>query len=354
MSVIEKWMIYGANGYTGRLIAKEAVRRGHQPVLAGRNEQVLQALATELDVSYRCFALESPEQCKQQLEDVGLVLNCAGPFSQTAEVMRGACLEAGAHYLDITGEIEVLESSYALADKAREKGVVIISGVGFDVVPTDVLAFKLKQALPEATHLELAFTGGAVSPGTAKTILQTTSQQGKIRRDGDIATVAMAYKDKEITFLDQPRHCMTIPWGDVVTAFYSTGIGNIEIYTSASAFEAKMTRLFSPVMGILKVGFVQRGLYALISKKVKGPSDQQRGSNKVQLWGRVAKGAEANAPAVTMTMQTPDGYRFTIQSALLFVEELLACQIMPGAYTPAQAVDLQKVLDLDDVALQAD
>src|SRR6266516_7689334 len=105
-------MIYGANGYTGELIAREAVRRGHRPILAGRSAEKIEPLARELGCAWRAFPLDEP-----QLREASLVLHCAGPFINTAMPMVRACLASGAHYLDITGEIEVFESIFALDDE---------------------------------------------------------------------------------------------------------------------------------------------------------------------------------------------------------------------------------------------
>ena len=152
-----KWMIYGANGYTGELIARAAVSRGLKPVLAGRSRDKVQALARELGLEARVFSLEDDVRLLTQIKGHDLVLHCAGPFSATAAPMMEACLRANAHYLDITGEIAVFEHAQSLNDRARAAGVVICPGVGFDVVPTDCVAAALKNAMPDATHLALGF-----------------------------------------------------------------------------------------------------------------------------------------------------------------------------------------------------
>ena len=164
-------LIYGANGYTGELVAEEAVRRGLRPLLAGRNAEEIEALAARLELDSRIFGLDDPAALARGLEGVAAVLHCAGPFIWTSKPMIAACLAAQAHYLDITGEIGVFESVQRRADQARDAGVALIPGVGFDVVPTDCLAARLAAALPNATHLTLAFTseGGSTSPGTMKT-----------------------------------------------------------------------------------------------------------------------------------------------------------------------------------------
>src|SRR5690606_13824926 len=126
----ERWLIYGANGYTGELIAREAVARGMKPVLAGRSREKIEPLARELELEWRSFSIAD---AASHLMGMKLVLHCAGPFSKTSRPMVDGCLAAGAHYLDITGEIAVLERNLASAQaaKARERKVVLCSGVGF-------------------------------------------------------------------------------------------------------------------------------------------------------------------------------------------------------------------------------
>ncbi len=178
-----RWMIYGTYGYTGELIAREAVRRGYKPILAGRSREKVEAQASELGLEARHFGLDEA-RLDAQIEDCELVMHCAGPFSATAAPMMEACLRARAHYLDITGEISVFEHAQSLNDRARSAGVVVCPGVGFDVIPTDCVAAALKNALPDATHLALGFdTRSSMSPGTAKTSIEGLAQGGKVRRD---------------------------------------------------------------------------------------------------------------------------------------------------------------------------
>ena len=134
------WMIYGANGYTGELIARDAVRRDLDPVLAGRTATKVEQLASSLGLQARIFDLENATATTRCIEGMGLVLNCAGPFSATAAAMMTVCLAAHVHYLDITGEIGVFEHSRTLDAAARAAGIVICPGVGFDVIPTDCVA----------------------------------------------------------------------------------------------------------------------------------------------------------------------------------------------------------------------
>ena len=231
-----KWMIYGANGYTGELVAREAVRRRKRPIIAGRNAAQIEALARELGCESRVFSIDDRATIVSSLRDVATLLHCAGPFMHTSRPMVTACLEAQCDYLDITGEIEVFEAIFARDGEARERGVLLLPGVGFDVVPSDCLAASLAAALPAATELVLAFDsrGGRISRGTMRTMVENIDRGGAVRRNGKIISVPTAWDVREIPFDDRSRTAMTIPWGDVSTAFHSTGIPNIRVYFAAS------------------------------------------------------------------------------------------------------------------------
>lgn len=283
-----KWMIYGANGYTGELIARAAVSRGLKPVLAGRSRDKVQALARELGLEARVFSLEDEVRLLTQIKGHDLVLHCAGPFSATAAPMMEACLRANAHYLDITGEIAVFEHAQSLNDRARAAGVVICPGVGFDVVPTDCVAAALKNAMPDATHLALGFDSrSSFSPGTAKTSIVGMAQGGKVRRDGKIISVPLAYRVRRIDFGAGEKLAMTIPWGDVSTAWQTTGIANIEVFIPGSAGMIRGARFANWIRPLLGLPFVQRMLKARIGKTVIGPDQEKRADQGTHVWGEV-------------------------------------------------------------------
>ena len=224
-------MIYGVTGYTGRHCALEATRRGLHPIIAGRDHERVAKVASELDLPYRVFNLASSEQCVRELREVQLVLNCAGPFSATARPFLEACRASRTHYLDVTGEIAVFEYVHQLADIWKQAGIVALPGVGFDVVPTDCMAAMLKEALPSAHFLRLAFKSrkGKLSPGTAKTMIEGFGQGCTVRRAGLLEQKAFGSISEVLPYPGGPSLSVVIPWGDVSTAYYSTGIPNIEV-----------------------------------------------------------------------------------------------------------------------------
>jgi short subunit dehydrogenase-like uncharacterized protein len=334
MNGVNAWMIYGANGYTGELIAREAVRRGHRPILAGRNAARIAPLARELGLETRVFALSQPSRTAEWLTGLDAVLHCAGPFLQTSGPMVGACLEAGVHYLDITGELGVFEWIFSMSDEAVARGVTLLPGVGFDVVPTDCLAAQLSERLPSADHLILAFysKGAELSRGTVKTMLEGIGDGGAIRRDGKIVRVPMVYDVREIPFSIGPRKAMTIPWGDVSTAFHTTGIPNIQVYSASSPKAIARARWIARFGPLLSFGPVKRLLQKAAERR-SGPDEAKRTAGRTYLWGEVS---DAAGSRVSMTMTTPEGYAFTTLSAVTAVERLMAGNPKPGAFTPAK------------------
>ena len=342
------FLIYGAYGYTGSLISREAARRGLRPILAGRSAEKLGPIATELGLEHRAFPLDSPGTIATTLTGIRAVLNCAGPFGHTARPLADACLAAGIHYLDITGEAGVLEALAGRGPEARAAKVALLPGVGFDVVPTDCLAAHLKRRLPTATRLVLAFrSSGRMSRGTALTALEGIADGGLVRKNGALTHVPAAWKTRTIDFGDGwPVKAITIPWGDVATAYHSTGIPDIEVYLAASwglRVAARMTRYAGWLVR-------SRPVQALFRRRIvagtPGPTEDQRSANRCHLWGAVADAAGRTAVA---RQETPDGYDLTVQSALAAVSRVRAGAVGPGYHTPATAFGPDFVLELPGV-----
>ena len=337
-------LLYGANGYSGRLILAEALARGLRPILAGRSGDAICALAAAHGLEARVVGVDDPAALRRALDGVRAVLHCAGPFSHTAAPMVAACLDAGAHYLDITGEIAVFESVAAKDAEARERGIVLLPGVGFDVVPSDCLAAHLKEQLPGAIALTLAFSGGTgLSHGTATTMIENVGAGGAIRRAGRITSVPAGWKTRRIAFADRERFCVTIPWGDVSTAWHSTGIPDIVVYTATSPGTVRALRLTRLFSGLLATGPVQRFLKRRVRARPAGPSDAQRARARSQLWGEVRDATGATARA---RLSAPDGYTLTAMSAVRAVERVMAGGIPVGFQTPSKAFGSRFILDL--------
>ncbi|MCC5870007.1 MAG: saccharopine dehydrogenase NADP-binding domain-containing protein [Gammaproteobacteria bacterium] len=345
------WMIYGANGYTGEMTAREAAARGLRPILAGRNRTAVEALAAELGLPSRVFGLDDVQQASEALQGMHLVLHCAGPFSATAAPMLEACLAAHCHYLDITGEIDVFAHCHAQDARAITAGIVVLPGAGFDVVPTDCLSAMLARELPAAQSLVLAFeAGGGPSPGTAKTSIEGLGKGGRARIDGEVRRVPLAWKSRTFERDGEARCAMTIPWGDVFTAYVSTGIPNIEVYMGvppATVTRLRRLRMLGPLLGW---GPVQAVLKKQVAKKVRGPSEQRRGKTGCVVWGEVR---DAAGTEVKKILRTPNGYELTVTASLGIVARLLATDPpKPGFHTPSMLMGEDYVLTLPGVSLE--
>jgi short subunit dehydrogenase-like uncharacterized protein len=341
------FMIYGATGYTGSLIAHAAIRRNLRPILAGRDAAKLATLAGQLGLEHRAFDLASAEVIASGLRGVHTLLNCAGPFRRTAMQLVDACLNAGVNYLDITGEIDVFEALANRNAEARAKGIVLLPGVGFDVVPSDCLALHLKNRLPSATHLAIAFRStGRMSRGTAMTAIERIADGGAVRENGKLKPVPTAWKTRTIDFGDGPARAITIPWGDVATAFYSTGIPNIEVYLAAP-FSIRVGARLSRWFGwLLRSKLVQSRLRRRIAAGAPGPNETERQESRCAFWAEVT---DQEGRAASARQETPNGYDLTVQTALAAVERVLAGAASSGFQTPAMAFGPDFVLGIPGV-----
>jgi saccharopine dehydrogenase (NAD+, L-lysine-forming) len=340
------WMVYGAYGYTGRLVAALAAERGELPVIAGRDESRLRAISERFELEHRTVDLSDAAGLRRALEGVDVVAHCAGPFSATSRPMVDACLDTRTHYLDITGEIDVFEAVLARVDEARARDVVLLPGAGFDVVPSDCLAAMLAKALPGAVRLELAIRAtSGVSPGTAKTAMESLGTAGRARVDGVIGPIPPDRRRRTVKFADGRAVAHAIAWGDVSTAYHSTGIGDIVVY-------AALPPAIAPVMALAQVaGAATRsrtvqGLLKRVVGRLPGPSAETRAKNQGQLWGHVT---DATGASVTGTITTLDPYDLTADSVVRIAQRVSAGSVAPGAYTPSQALGADFVRELDAI-----
>lgn len=343
----DELLVYGSYGYAGRLIARRAVEEGLSPVLAGRRSEPVEALATDMRVDHRVFSLERSRVIEDQIADVDVVLNCAGPFTETAMPLLSACIDAGTDYLDIAGAVDVLEEIAATDAEADGAEVTALPGVGFDVVATDCLAAQLHDEALDATHLTLAVDGlGTFSPGTVKSIVEGMKRPGVVRQGGRLRDVPMAWKVREFDFGAGPKPSVTVPWGDVSTAYYSTGIPNIETYAAVPGYAAELmtrTRRLAPVLGTEPV---QSALERLADVAVSGPSAAERAGSETHVYGEVT---DETGNRVAARLRTPDTYDVTTVTAVEAARRALGGEVEAGFQTPASAFGPEFVLEFDGV-----
>lgn len=335
-------LVYGANGYTGRLVVKAAAEQQLSIIVAGRSEKPVHLLAATHGFEARVFDLNDAEMLKTQLVGVQLVLNCAGPFPRTAPQLVEACLSRGIHYLDITGEIAVFEWMKTLDARAKVAGIVLLPGVGFDVVPTDCLAKKLHRDLPEGDTLELAFMnlGGGISHGTLTTMLTNLGSGGAMRKNGRIIAKPLGFKGKTIDFGRKKRFCIAIPWGDVSTAHFGTGIPNITVYSAAPKkfyYLLKLQALMNPVF---RSPWFRKWAQAKIDKNIDGPTPEQNQQGRSLVWARLTA---PDGRFVEQRLEGPESYWLTALAALQIAQEVLASD-KSGYQTPASCFGPELIL----------
>lgn len=345
-----KWVLYGSYGYTGSLIAEIASKSEHPVILSGRDEDQLKRQAAELNMEYKKADLENPAEMEDLLGDALLVIHCAGPFMFTWKNMAEACLQNNCHYMDITGEIDVFEGLKEMDYLFQETGLMALPGAGFDVVPSDCLALHLKEKLPDADTLELAFAGlgGGVSKGTAASMAERAGNGGAVRRNGKIMRVPTAYLTREIDFGEKKMSVMCIPWGDISTAYSSTHIENITVFTAMKPGAIRMMKLSNYINPILRTSFVRKLIKKQIRKKISGPTPEQRENGKGLFWARVSN---EGGDTVEARMTTPEGYKLTSLTAWVIAQKVAIGDFKPGYQTPATAYGKNLIMEIDGVVL---
>lgn len=343
----DELLIYGSYGYAGRLIARRAVREGLSPIVAGRRAEPVEKLATDLGLDHRVFSLEHPSVIARQVRDVDMVLNCAGPFSATAMPVLSACIDEGTDYLDIAGNVDVLEDVAAMDAEATAADVTALPGVGFNVVATDCLAAQLHDQDLDAAHLTLAIDGlGTFSPGTVKSIIEGMGRPGVVRQQGRLRDVPVAWKTRQFDFGDGPETAVTVPWGDVSTAYYTTGIPNIETYAVVPSYAAELMDRTRPVAPLLGMGPVQTLLKRLADVAVSGPSSTERARSESRIFGKVV---DEDGGVVSARLRTPDTYDVTAATAVEAAGRALDLGVEAGFQTPASAFGPEFIYAFDGV-----
>jgi short subunit dehydrogenase-like uncharacterized protein len=338
------WMIYGSYGYTGELVAEEAVRRGHRPILAGRSRKKLLPIATRLGLDWIAVDLYNARALAEAVAQVDLVFHAAGPFIHTSDAMVRACLAAGTNYVDITGELAVFRNTFAHDQAAAKRGIALISGIGFDVISTDCLAEYVANQVPNASELELAIAvTGRVSSGTIKTMLELFPQGSQMRLDGKLVPAHWGKGAKQVAFSHKELTVIPIPWGDLETAVQTTGIPNITTYMALPRNIIRLLRWTSPVgQMLLRLSSLRLGYQKWAEKTIRGPDAETRQTRRSYVWARAAghKGNEAQA-----WLETLEAYQFTAVGGVRCVERILE-ERPKGALTPALAFGADFVLQI--------
>jgi short subunit dehydrogenase-like uncharacterized protein len=342
------FLIYGSYGYTGQLIVDQALKEGLRPILAGRNKKKLIQQAEKYNLEYRVFALHENAILDSVLQGVDAVLHCAGPFVQTFHQMAEACLRTKRHYVDISGEIPGFEALAAMDNQAKAAGIMLLPGAGFDVVPSDCLAAHLKQRLPSATHLRLFVSGvgAGASRGTAKSAIENMHRQGTIRRNGKLVQVPPAWNVREQDFGRGYTKVVSVGWGDVSTAYYSTDIPNIETYFALPESAINFMRALRVLGPLMYNRPVKNTLKLLINIFLTGPTEERRKNASVSF---VGEAIDQSRRRVISKLITPEGYTCTALTTVAILKRILNNEFKIGFQTPSIAYGTDFILQFRGV-----
>ncbi len=340
-------MVYGAYGFTGQWIVEEAVERGHEPLLAGRNEEKLRPVADRFRLESRVLSLSEPGAMRDALDPIDAVMHAAGPYVRTAEPMVEACLETGTDYVDITGEISVLEDQFARDERARQAGVALLGGMGFDVVPTDCLARHVADRLDDVEQLDLVVdTDINPTAGTVKSALGMMPSGGRVRRGGQLHREPVGGRTLDVDFPHGRRTASSAPLGDLVTAAHSTGARSVRTYVVLPRGVARVLRTLSPILGfLLRFAPIRRGFERLVDRLFTGPDREDREASENWIYARARS---RNGETADAWLKTPETYWFTALSCVEAMERLAETEVI-GARSPAMAFGPDYVLDIPGV-----
>ncbi|MBK7319370.1 saccharopine dehydrogenase NADP-binding domain-containing protein [Candidatus Villigracilis affinis] len=345
---MKKFLIYGSYGYTGSLIVEQAVKEGMRPLLAGRDERLLQAQAEKFGLEYRAFSIDDTAALDSALREVDAVLHCAGPFVLTYRQMAEACIRTKRHYVDISGEIEGFEALAAMDEEAKRAGIMLLPGGGFDVVPSDCLIAHVAKKLESATHLEIYIKsiGSGVSRGTARSGIENMQRQGRIRRDGKIVSVPNVWGSKQVDFGRGPSRVVSVGWGDVSTAYHSTGIPNVTAYMgfpAAMVNGMRLTRYFGFLLYNRTAKDFIKWLIGIFLKT--GPSRNQNENGFSLMIAEATDGKQT----VRAKLRTPEAYHLTALTAVEIMKRITSEDYKIGFQTPSKAYGADFILQFAGV-----
>lgn len=349
----KKILIYGAYGYTGRLICERLDKKGYHKnvIIGGRNKQKVQELAKKYNFTETKVFESSSDSLEKELQGIDLLINCAGPFTETCVQFAEACLKTKCHYTDITGEIDVFETLSKYDQKAKDTGIVIFPGTGMDVVPSDCLAKKLHEKLPDATSIELCFSsnGGGVSRGTLKTMLNSLfGGEGSVQRiDTKIVAKSPEFKEVEIK-KGKIQTVGTIGWGDVSTTYHSTKVPNVKVLIPLPKYFMLFYYYFLSYFFLI-FRFVGPLIVSIVDKCYDGPDLEKTKNARVYFYG---KATNAKGEKVEGRLNLCEGYRFTADATVLIVEKMLTQKIESGFKTPSLLFGSGLIDEINDVVVE--
>lgn len=328
LPLLRDFCIYGAGGHTGSSVAAACVRLGLRPILAGRPSPRLRAVARSLQLSHREVALEDQRGLDSLLSSVPFVLNCAGPFSDTAIPLVARCLASGADYLDVNGDPLVMEQVRTLAGIAEAAGIMALPGVGLSVVPATCVAGRLVAETPNATSLAVGLSGAEVTSRGSVASMFEQAGSTLVLRNGLLTRIAPDDASHAFDFGIGPVRGVAIGLADIVALHHQTGIPNVTAFMEATPRLTSFVRLHARAGPIAAGPAWQAGLKAVAGLfPARGLAPPGNAVMVVE-----AAGPDGQRRAVRMTLG--DVHAFTARAAARVAELVLKGERGPGYQTP--------------------
>lgn len=341
-------VVYGATGFTGRLVVDEARRLGVDPILAGRNAQALEAMAEEVGApEVRVADATKPETLAKTFEGAGVVVSCAGPFARLGEPVLRAAIEAGAHYLDTTGEQLWMARMIDLhSAEAERRGVTAILAHAFEYAIGDCAARVAVEETPGAETLEVAnrVEGFGASRGTKKSALDVLTKpalavvNGRRREEPQLSHRARFRFPDE----DASRVALSYGGGEVLSApAFAPSVRTVRTYLVVPDAVAAIAPWLVRGAGALLTDRLRRLIESRIDAGGVGPGEERRD----QPWWVLAR-ARAAGRETRVTASGYDAYGITAVVCAIGAQWLLAGRAQrAGVVTSAQAFDPRAFLD---------
>ena len=280
--------VYGATGYTGKLVARELARRELDFVLSGRSASKLRALASDLggDPPVRPASLDDRDALRHVLGDCAAVINCAGPFMRYGEPVVRAAVETGTHYVDTTGEQPFMQFIYErLDDAAKAAEVAVVPAVGFDYVPGDLISALASRGAEPLSEVVIAYAaqGFAATRGTLHSGLEMLRSGGLEYRDGSLRRVGWRPRRVHFTFPEPIGRRAMIPYpsGEVLTVPRHTRTRNVVTLINAGVaappgMPDDLVPLTQPALSLALHTPAKALADLAIDRLPEGPSEEQR------------------------------------------------------------------------------
>jgi short subunit dehydrogenase-like uncharacterized protein len=341
--------VYGATGYTGKLVARELARRELDFVLSGRSAGKLRALASDLggDPPVRPASLDDRDALRHVLGDCAAVINCAGPFMRYGEPVVRAAVETGTHYVDTTGEQPFMQFIYErLDDAAKAAEVAVVPAVGFDYVPGDLISALAARGLEPLSEVVIAYAaqGFAATRGTLHSGLEMLRSGGLEYRDGTLRPVGWRPRRAHFTFPAPIGRLAMLPYpsGEVLTVPRHTRTRQVVTLINAGVaappgMPEDLVPLTQPALALALRTPAKALADLAIDRLPEGPSEEQRRAARFTIVviargedGRTGRGLVSGGDVYGLTAVT------AVHSAVMVAD---SGYDRAGALSPASAFE---------------